>query len=102
MLNSSRFHEFPLALNPQRIVEAFDSYHYFKDFRNNKEITDKKKIKQFLNSFNKIIRESIKHKLPINAYFDPQDVVKNNPLDKPIEMICLYNLSVIKYYLFLY
>jgi len=80
------FIEFPLAPNPIRPLEPFDSYYFFKNNRSGKTLTNKQ-MQYFLSLFCQVINKSIQYNIPINVYFDPQDVIKNHLIGDIIKII---------------
>jgi len=90
------FKEIPLSPNPLRPLEAFDSYYFFQKNRNS-QFLDKKQKVLFFRLFQQLLETNVKYQTPINLYFDPQDVVKNNFLIEIIDLINSYKFKYCRY-----
>lgn len=88
--------EIPLTPNPLRPLEPFDSYYFFKNLRsaNNRDFN---KEKRFLQVFKKSLKYGANYRIPLNFYFDPQDVIKNNLLNKLLTLAINNNFYILTY-----
>lgn len=95
-LTGEEFKEIPLIFNPHRFIESFDSYYYFGQNRREERIDDKIK-NQFIKDFYRVINIILKNQIPLNIYFDPQDVARFNLLDLVLNILIEKKFVFYKY-----